>query len=478
MSDGDMGRRAVDDAISALAETSARTGPYATVLRRLKLVSLAAWRSICFSTDWGVASDKKDLRIAAVRPFKGTASVFAGPVPIDSRRASEPIDLTATYAGRSVLITGAGGTIGLELCRQVINTRPRKLVLLEISEHALYQAVRSVERLTTTHDGMQLPDVVPVLGSVSDAALVTEVLKAHGTEVVIHAAAYKHVHLVEANPRAGLVNNALGTATLALAAKECAVARFVLVSTDKAVRPVGIMGASKRLAEMIVQDLASRSVSTVFSVVRFGNVIGSSGSVIPLFREQIEAGGPVTLTHPETTRYFMTCDDAAHLALAAGAIAKGGEIFLLDMGLPTAIRDIARRMIAGSGRSVKDAANPTGDIAIVTTGLRLGEKLHEQLTTGSITAATRHPRIFRLSEPCLSEIETAAALRDLRNAVDHGGEPEIRDVLRRWLPDCQMNWSGAAAATAARSGANAPQDATAPQWHHKEVSSRQGRSIP
>jgi FlaA1/EpsC-like NDP-sugar epimerase len=343
-------------------------------------------------------------------------------------------DFAATYAGQSVMITGAGGTIGLELCRQIIAAGPRKLVLFEISEHALYVALRTVESLVAVHSAEPRFEVIPVLGSVADAPHVTETLNRYGIEVVLHAAAYKHVHLVEANPRAGLINNTLGTATLAHAARDCGVGRFVLVSTDKAVRPAGVMGASKRLAEMAVQDLASRPGPTVFSVVRFGNVIGSSGSVIPLFREQINAGGPVTLTHPGATRYFMTLEDAARLVLAAGFMAEGGEIFLLDMGLPVPIRDIARQMIAASGRTVRDAANPAGDIAVVTTGLRPGEKLHEELTTGRTTEATRHPRIFRLSETCLSEIEMAAALRDLRNAVERGRDADLREMLRRWLP--------------------------------------------
>ena len=333
------------------------------------------------------------------------------------------------YRGANVMITGAGGSIGLELCRQVIAGGPAKVVLFELSEVALYSAEMEMRVLT---EGLPI-EVVPVLGSIADGALVERVLRDHGIGAVLHAAAYKHVPLVETNARAGIANNALATAVLAQKVKACGVGRFVLVSTDKAVRPASVMGASKRLAELIVQGHAAQPGNTIFSIVRFGNVLGSSGSVIPLFQEQIAAGGPVTLTDDAVTRYFMTVQEAARLVLIAGSLASGGEVFVLDMGEPVAIRDLARKVIESAGYTVRDKANPDGDIEIVTTGLRPGEKLHEELMveTGAKTAV--HPKIISVREAHLSEIELAAALRDLREAVDADDEPALGTALKRWV---------------------------------------------
>ncbi|WP_136683339.1 polysaccharide biosynthesis protein [Falsirhodobacter xinxiangensis] len=336
------------------------------------------------------------------------------------------------YVGRSVLVSGAGGSVGSELCRQLLAARPRRIVLFEVSEIALYNIDRELRELP----GHEV-EVVPVLGSVTDARLARMVMADHDVEVVFHAAAYKHVPLVESNPIAGLANNVLGTRTLADAANEAGVARFILISTDKAVRPTNIMGASKRLAELVIQDIAKRSRGTLFSMVRFGNVLGSSGSVIPLFKDQIARGGPLTLTHEDVTRYFMTIAEAARLVMLAGSFAGedecGGEVFVLDMDKPVKIRDLAQQMIEAAGYTVRDADNPNGDIEILVTGLRPGEKLHEELLIGEGLLTTPHPKILRAREACLSELEMAGALRSLRSAVAVGDADAARAVVRAYV---------------------------------------------
>lgn len=329
------------------------------------------------------------------------------------------------YHGANVLISGAGGSIGLELCRQIMACRPAKLVLFELSELALYNAEAEMRVLAEAVGS----EIVPVLGSVADTVHVAQVFERHRIDVVLHAAAYKHVPLVEMNARVGIANNSLGTAVIAKAAREAGVKRFVLVSSDKAVRPGNLMGASKRLAELVVQDLAARSDKTIFSIVRFGNVLGSSGSVIPLFQEQIARGGPVTLTDERVTRYFMTIQEASKLVLLAGSFAEGGEVFVLDMGKPVRIGELARRLIQASGYTVRDAENPNGDIEIVTTGLRPGEKLHEELMVRKGAQTTAHPKIIHVREDHLSEIETAAALRDLRDAIERGADADLIAVV-------------------------------------------------
>jgi FlaA1/EpsC-like NDP-sugar epimerase len=264
------------------------------------------------------------------------------------------------------------------------------------------------------------------------------VINQYAIDVVFHAAAYKHVPLVEINPLAGLANNVLGTRTIAEVSHEAGVGRFILVSSDKAVRPTNVMGASKRLAELVIQDLAKRSRGTVFSMVRFGNVLGSSGSVIPLFKEQIAKGGPVTLTHEDVTRYFMTISEAAQLVLLAGSFSdtqtsRGGDVFVLDMGKPVKIRDVAVQMIHAAGYSVRDDRNPDGDIEIQVTGLRPGEKLYEELLIGAGLLTTPHSKIMRAREESLSELEMASALRELRSAVAVGDEDAARGVIVRWV---------------------------------------------
>ncbi|MEX1663192.1 polysaccharide biosynthesis protein [Thioclava sp. 15-R06ZXC-3] len=335
------------------------------------------------------------------------------------------------YAGSTVLVSGAGGSIGLELCRQVIACRPAQLILLELSELALYAANQEL-RLLAEPFGTR---IVPVLGSAADPVLVASLFAQNGVDAVMHAAAYKHVPLVEENMRAGLQNNVFSTQVLARAAREAGVARFVLVSSDKAVRPGSVMGASKRLSELVVQDLADRPEGTIFSIVRFGNVLGSSGSVVPLFEEQILRGGPVTLTDLRVTRYFMTIQEAARLVLLAGSFADGGEVYVLDMGKPMLIRDLARRMIEGRGFQVRDRANPDGDIEIVTTGLRPGEKLYEELMVRKGAGSTSHPKIIRVREDRLSELQTAAMLRDLRDAIERNDPAEMLATLARAIPE-------------------------------------------
>ena len=338
--------------------------------------------------------------------------------------------LQAFYGGASVMVTGAGGSIGSELVRQVLSCAPARLVLYEVSEAALFALTKDLGEMP----GAEEVAIVPVLGSVTDARHLSRTMVDHGVSIVLHAAAYKHVPLVEENPLPGLQNNALGTKTCAEVARDVGVAHFVLVSTDKAVRPASVMGASKRLSELVLQDLARRSDRTRFSIVRFGNVLGSSGSVIPLFQEQISRGGPVTITHPAMTRYFMTVSEAARLVLMAGSMARGGEIFVLDMGQPVSIVELARRMIAAAGYTVADADNPDGDIEIRVTGPRPGEKLHEEITSEGQLGMTGHPKILTASEPVLSEIEVAAAMRAIGQAIESGDAGAALAALGRWVP--------------------------------------------
>lgn len=355
----------------------------------------------------------------------------AGALLSRAQLSDEMVGGCAEYHNTNVMITGAGGSIGLELCRQVLGCGPRRLVLFELSELALYNAEMELKVLA---EG-SATEIVPVLGSITDAALVGTTIRQHEIDAVLHAAAYKHVPLVESNARAGIGNNSLGTAVLAQQARDAGVRRFVLVSSDKAVRPANVMGASKRLAEIVVQDLATRSDRTIFSIVRFGNVLGSSGSVIPLFQEQIARGGPVTLTDEGVTRYFMTIHEAARLVLLAGSFAEGGEVFVLDMGEPVYIRDLARQLIEVSGYTVRDAANPQGDIEIVTTGLRPGEKLREELWIRKGAQTTSHPKIISVREDHLSELEVAAALKGLKEAVCTDDDSAVRMMLTRWIPE-------------------------------------------
>ncbi|MHA1518092.1 MAG: polysaccharide biosynthesis protein, partial [Alphaproteobacteria bacterium] len=351
---------------------------------------------------------------------------------------SPDLELLASQVhGKVVMITGAGGSIGSELTRQLLRLGPKALVLLENSEAALYEISLEIEetqrRLRKESGGTTNETetaVVQILGSALDRELVDRTIKEQGVEVVYHAAAYKHVPIVELNPFAGLRNNTLGTLVVAESAKQHGVERFVLVSTDKAVRPTNIMGASKRLAELVLQALAQDNGGTIFTMVRFGNVLDSSGSVVRLFRNQIKVGGPVTVTHPEVTRYFMSIPEAAQLVIQAGAMATGGEVFVLEMGTPVKIADLARTMIRLSGLDVRDEGNPDGDVAIEYVGLRPGEKLYEELLIGENATATSHPRIFKTSEPVLPYDELIAALERAEDAIQRVAMAELQEVLR------------------------------------------------
>ncbi len=391
----------------------------AGIARRFEALGADVWTLPAFSDLMGEAGLLDKLLPAEPRAILQREEAISG--------QAKALDI---YVGASVMITGAGGSIGQELCRQVLALGPRRLVLFDISELSLFTLEQQLEA-QARDAGV---DLVTVLGSAADAALVDLTLRDCEVEVILHAAAYKHVPMVQKNVLSGLANNAVGTDVLAQKAREHGVRRFVLVSTDKAVRPKNVMGASKRVAEIVVQDLASRPGRTIFSAVRFGNVLGSSGSVLPLFQEQILRGGPVTVTDPDATRYFMTVEEASALVLLASAFAKGGEIFALDMGDPIAIGTLAHRLVELSGFTVRDQANPGGEIEIVATGLRPGEKQHEERLVRPGVITTAHPRIARIDDPGLSEIETASLLRDLRDAVNRTDEAAALAALARWLP--------------------------------------------
>lgn len=344
--------------------------------------------------------------------------------PIPPRK--ELLDISVK--DKVVMITGAGGSIGSELCRQVMYAQPKSIVLYELSEFAVYQIEQSLQDLM-----LQLQIKIPVyalLGNVCDTFRVAEVIERFDVQTIYHAAAYKHVPIVEQNVIEGIKNNVFGTLNVALLAKKYNVERFVLVSTDKAVRPTNVMGATKRMAELVLQDLALDSQNTVFSMVRFGNVLGSSGSVVPLFRRQINEGGPLTVTHPNITRFFMTIPEAASLVIQAGSMGEGGDVFVLDMGAPVKISDLAERMIRLSGLEPKDEKHPEGDIEIRYTGLRSGEKLYEELLIGGNVISTSHPKIMRAHEDMLTATQLSALLERLEHAIQTGNSRAGRDALQ------------------------------------------------
>ncbi|MBU2964982.1 nucleoside-diphosphate sugar epimerase/dehydratase [Amphritea sp. 2_MG-2023] len=334
--------------------------------------------------------------------------------------------LSACILGQNVLVTGAGGSIGSELCRQIVNQRPSTLILYEQSEFGLYSIEQELKQLS-----LEGVDVIPVLGSVLDFPYLERVLRQYHVNTIYHAAAYKHVPLVEANMIAGVRNNLMGTWNTAEAAIACGVKNFVLISTDKAVRPTNVMGASKRFAELVLQALSQREKNRGirFAMVRFGNVLGSSGSVIPLFRRQIREGGPVTVTHPEITRYFMTIPEASSLVIQAGSMGSSGDVFVLDMGKPVKIKTLAKQMINLTGLSVKDINHPDGDIEISYTGLRDGEKLYEELLIGSNVQATDHPMIMRAGEAMLEWDELKPILDQMIEALNRYDYIKVRQLL-------------------------------------------------
>jgi FlaA1/EpsC-like NDP-sugar epimerase len=331
--------------------------------------------------------------------------------------------------GKVVMVTGAGGSIGSELCRQILRQGPRKIVLFEMSEIALYQVERELlaecarERLEV--------EIHALLGNAHHKQRVREVMQAFGVQTVYHAAAYKHVPIVEQNMVEGLHNNVFSTWHAAEAALDTGVETFVLISTDKAVNPTNVMGATKRFAEIILQALQTQTQRTRFCMVRFGNVLGSSGSVVPLFQEQIRAGGPVTVTHPDVVRYFMTIPEAAQLVLQAGSMGEGGDVFVLDMGQPVKIDELARRMIALMGLSVSDQAHPEGDIEIRYSGLRAAEKLYEELLIGNNVTGTEHPKILRAIEHAPAWDEVQDLLNDLAISLKSFDCKRSLEVLER-----------------------------------------------
>jgi FlaA1/EpsC-like NDP-sugar epimerase len=416
----------------------------------------------------------------AVRTLPGLSDIATGKVSlsdvreldIDDLLGREPVKpngllLNLNTHGKTVLVTGAGGSIGSELCRQILKTNPKQLLLVEMSEFALYQihqelqSILAGERLSVSEpvDGESAEavdvviepriEIVPLLASVCDEVRMHEIMDTWKPHTVYHAAAYKHVPLVEHNPAEGVRNNVWGTRACAEAAMRNSVRNFVLISTDKAVRPTNIMGATKRLAEMVLQALAevnaavaaqggrAPSAKTTFSMVRFGNVLGSSGSVVPLFREQIKNGGPITLTHADITRYFMTIPEAAQLVIQAGAMGQGGDVFVLDMGQPVKIIDLARRMVELSGLTVRDKSYAEGDIEITITGLRPGEKLYEELLIGDNPKPTQHARIMKAHEQFLPWSQLEGKLSALSIAMSVNDVPVIRGLLQQLVSGYQ-----------------------------------------
>ena len=397
-----------------------------------------------------------------VRTLPGLSDLASGRVTmtdfqdldIEDLLGREPVAPNPQLLGRNirdktVLVTGAGGSIGSELCRQIAAQSPARLVLLDHSEYALYSIHHELDALKTK--GLHACELVPILANVRDEAHLISICEQHKPHTIYHAAAYKHVPMVELNPGEGVLNNVFGTLNMVKAAIAAGVQDFVLISTDKAVRPTNVMGATKRVAEMILQAVAASNTNpfapsidaaeapwqspTRFSMVRFGNVLGSSGSVIPLFRRQIAAGGPITVTHPEVTRYFMTIPEAAQLVLQAGAMAEGGDVFVLDMGTPVRILEIARRMVTLSGLSVRDQSHPDADIDLVFTGLRPGEKLYEELLIGEKAKPTENHRILRAREEHLCWRVLQPQLEGLAAAMQNHRTMEIKSLLRRLTPD-------------------------------------------
>lgn len=388
-----------------------------------------------------------------VRTMPGIIDLASGKVKVDDLREVEIADLLGRDSvppdaallehcirDQVVMVTGAGGSIGSELCRQILCAGPAVLVLYEHSEYGLYAIHRELESLINAR---QLPiQVVPILGSIRNGTRLRHVINGWKVDTLYHAAAYKHVPIVEYNISEGINNNVFGTLKTAQAAIEGGVKHFVLISTDKAVRPTNIMGATKRLAELVLQGLSSEATPqlwsrgdaraenrTRFTMVRFGNVLGSSGSVIPLFRQQLRQGGPVTVTHPDMTRYFMTIPEAAQLVIQAGAMGESGSVYVLDMGEPVSILDMAHKMIRLSGLSVRNDENPDGDIEVTFTGLRPGEKLYEELLIGDNPETTQHPRICRANEACLGWDELLGILQRLDDAVRSSDYPTVRELL-------------------------------------------------
>lgn len=402
-----------------------------------------------------------------VRTIPGFMDLASGRVSVSDLQEVDIIDLLGRdpvpaqqalfercIRGQVVMVTGAGGSIGSELCRQILTSQPAALVLFEHSEFNLYSIQGELEK-QIQKDG-RVVRLIPILGSVRNSERLLDVMRTWSVQTVYHAAAYKHVPIVEHNVAEGVLNNVLGTLQTAQAAVQAGVEHFVLISTDKAVRPTNVMGCTKRLAEMTLQALSRESMPllfgsdsqaaqanrTRFTMVRFGNVLGSSGSVIPLFREQIKRGGPITVTHPNMTRYFMTIPEAAQLVIQAGSMGQGGDVFVLDMGQPVKIADMAEKMIQLSGLSLRSPANPNGDVAIVFTGLRPGEKLYEELLIGDNVSPTEHPMIMRADEEHLPWESFKGVIGSLLDAVARDDYVQVRELLREtvngYVPECEI----------------------------------------
>ena len=337
--------------------------------------------------------------------------------------------LSQNIADKVVLVTGAGGSIGSELCRQIIFLKPKTLILYEMSELALYTIEKELSNI-----GVHSMDIYPILGSVNNKSRLTNVFERFSVDTIYHAAAYKHVPMVEFNNTEGVNNNIFGTLSCAQVAIDTGVETFVLISTDKAVRPTNTMGATKRSAELVLQALAAKQSGTKFTMVRFGNVLGSSGSVIPLFKQQIKEGGPVTVTDKDIIRYFMTIPEAVELVIQAGAMGLGGDVFVLDMGKPVRIDDLAKKMIRLSGLEVKDESHPDGDIEIEYTGLRPGEKLYEELLIGDNVSDTDNPLIMRAEEEMLTWDEISPILDELQSAIRQCDQAKLRELLIQIIP--------------------------------------------
>jgi FlaA1/EpsC-like NDP-sugar epimerase len=404
--------------------------PSATRKRRNEIVAEVRHLGVMVKTLPGlmdIVSGK--VSVANIRPLDIEDLLSRDPVPINPGRVE------ASVKDVSVLVTGAGGSIGSELCRQILAARPSQILLVENSEFNLYSIQRKLQNFAANDPSLASIEVVPLLASVCDESRMRRIFEVYKPATVYHAAAYKHVPLVEHNVIEGARNNILGTHVCAKLAAEFRSRTFVLISTDKAVRPTNVMGATKRVAEMLLQSLASQQPATCFCMVRFGNVLGSSGSVVPLFRQQISAGGPVTVTHHEITRFFMTIPEAAQLVLHAAAMAGGGEVFVLDMGEPVKVLKLAERMIELSGLQVRNDDHPEGDVEIVFTGLRPGEKLYEEVLIGNDPVCTEHPRIMKASEAFPQAERLRKDLIKLQDAIARHDVGPVRDLLRELVPE-------------------------------------------
>ena len=362
------------------------------------------------------------VRIENIREVGVEDLLGRDPVPADEKL------IESSVAHKTFLVTGAGGSIGSELCRQILHRRPKTLIIFEQSEYALYCIEKEFKALGHS------TEIIPILGNVLRTEDIRYVIEHYHVDTVFHAAAYKHVPLVESNIISGIYNNVFGTLSVLKAIQNTSVTKFMLISTDKAVRPTNVMGATKRIAEMLVHSYSvSPGTKTIYSMVRFGNVLGSSGSVIPLFKEQIKFGGPVTVTHPEITRYFMTIPEAAELVLQASAMANGGDLFVLDMGEPVKITDLAANMIRLSGFTIRNPENPEGDIEIKFVGLRPGEKLYEELLISNASSTTEHPRIMKATEQGLETTQLITLTEQLKNSCDSNNVTLTKQLIQKMV---------------------------------------------